>query len=151
LQKKMPNYKCTRTFGQRSQPPTLGTRPHRKVQCASEPARWLCDESHEGGRPNGQPAYHQPSAAPDNLEQTRTAAAPPKRIQQTDSDRRTRFCFRGLYREMRRTGGSGGRDILGILDCVCFGVQGDETTQRVDLHHAKDGSWEREGAVAGLD
>jgi hypothetical protein len=52
-EKKKPNYKYTHTFGQRSQPPTLGTRPHRKVQCASEPARWLCDKSHEGGRPNG--------------------------------------------------------------------------------------------------
>lgn len=39
--------------GQRSRPPTLGTRPHRKTQCACEPARWLRDESHEGGRPNG--------------------------------------------------------------------------------------------------
>ena len=102
--------------------------------------------------PTAQPTYHQPSAAPDNLEQTRTAAAPPKRILQTDSDRRTRFCsYAGCTLKCGGRGGEWGERYFGNSRLRLFGVQGDETTQRVDLHYAKDGSWEREGAVAGLD
>ena len=52
--------------GQRSQPPILGRRPHRKTQCTCEPARWLCDESHEGGRPNG-PASLSPAQRPPQI------------------------------------------------------------------------------------
>ena len=55
---KIANYKytlplllCAHLSGQRSQPPNVGI--HRKRHCTCEPARWSCDRSHDGGRPNG--------------------------------------------------------------------------------------------------
>ena len=132
LQKKMPNSKYTHTFG------TKVSAPNFRNAAAQENAVCLraCSlvaRREPRGRPTQRPsqAYHQPSPAPDNLEQTRTAGRSTPEADPTDEFRQADSLplSAGTLKSGGRGGGRGGGEIFWELLIE---------TQRVDLHYAKN-------------